>query len=173
MPYYDPPHAVGWKTSIEQFMDAAVWGAPGSWQPIYDPLDGLPLDFAFVITTEDGPDPECCLEIDSMTGGLLASPSSLNVQAVIKNTGTAECKDVRWNFSFAGGIVLFGPKGDTIPSILPGASVNVSSNIVIGLAVPGIIPGNVTLKADSVDNVCPPATMTKQMLLFFLLFNLF
>lgn len=173
MPYYDPPFAVGWKTSIEQFMDAAVWGSPGSWQPIHDPINGLPLDFAFVITTEEGPEPECCLTIESMSGGLLSSPSSLNVKAVIKNTGTAECKDIRWDFSFSGGIVLYGPKGDTIPSLLPGATMTVGSNIVLGLAIPGLFPGNVTIKADCTNNACPPAIMTKQMFLFFLLLNLF
>ncbi len=171
MPYYDPPVAVGWKTSNDHFMDAAVWGYPGDWQPITDPISGENIDFAFVITTEEGPEPECCLKIDSMSGGILNSPSSLNVKAVIKNTGTAECKNISWDFGFAGGIVLFGPKSGTIPSLLPGATQTVESNIVIGLAIPGMFPGNVTIKADCANNVCPPAVMTKGLFLFFFLLN--
>jgi hypothetical protein len=173
MPYYDPPFAVGWKTSVNHFMDAAVWGGPGDWQPIHDPITGDIIDFAFVITTEEEPPPECCLEIVTMSGGILSSPSSLNVQAVIKNTGDGECKDIRWDFTFSGGLILYGPKGDLIPSLLPGATATVNSNIVIGLAIPGIFPGNVTIKADCPDNVCPPATMTKGIFLLILLLNTF
>lgn len=171
MPYYDPPVAVGWKTSLEHFMDNAVWGGPGTWAPIHDPINGEAIDFAFVITTEEEPEPECCLTIESMTGGLLGSPASLRVDAVIKNDGTAECKDVRWSFNFSGGIVLWGTNSGTESSILPGATINVSSKIVIGLAIPGFFPSNVTLTADASNNACPPATMTKGMLLFLLLFK--
>lgn len=171
MPYYDPPVAVGWKTSNDHFMDAAVWGNPGDWQPIFDPITGDNIDFAFVITTEEGPEPECCLKIDSMNGGLLNSPSSLNVKAVIKNTGTAECKNISWEFSFSGGIVLYGSKSGTIASLLPGATQTVESKIVIGLAIPGMFPGNVTIKADCANNACPPAVMTKGLFLFFFLLN--
>ena len=171
MPYYDPPVAVGWKTSLDHFMDNAVWGGPGTWAPIHNPITGDPIDFAFVITTEEEPEPECCLVIESMIGGLLDSPASLRVHAVIKNNGTAECKDVRWSFNFSGGIVLWGANSGTESSILPGATVNVSSKIVIGFAIPGIFPGEITVKADCTNNACPPATMTKEMLLFLLLFK--
>lgn len=116
---------------------------------------------------------ECCLAIESMYGGLSDSSSSLTVNAVIKNTGTAECKDIEWSFSFLGGIVLWGPKSGTEPSLLPGATVTVSSRIVIGLAIPGLLPGNVTINADATNNACPPATMEKQMLLFILLLKVF
>lgn len=57
-PYYEP-EALGWKTSIEQWNDVAVFGTPGDWYPIYDP-SGLPLDLAFVITgKEPKPDLVC------------------------------------------------------------------------------------------------------------------
>jgi len=171
MPYYDPPVAVGWKTSLNHFMDNAVWGGPGNWAPIHDPINGEPIDFAFVITTEEGPEPECCLVIESITGGLLDSPSSPRVHAVIKNNGTAECKDVRWSINFSG-IVLYGTYSDTVSSILPGETVNVLSKIVIGFVIPGLFPGEVTVKTDCTNNACPPATMTKEMLVFLLLFKL-
>ena len=60
MPYYDPPAAVGWKTSQDHFMDAAVWGGEASWEPITDPISGENIDFAFVITGE----PPCNPDID-------------------------------------------------------------------------------------------------------------
>jgi len=60
------PAEVGWKTSIEQYRDDAVWsdfldpgdpdGANGGtvdgWQPLIDPFTGESLDLAFVITPE-------------------------------------------------------------------------------------------------------------------------
>jgi len=48
------PIELGWKTSKDLFMDAAVWGSPGQWNPIIDPVEGTPINFAFVIT---GPPP--------------------------------------------------------------------------------------------------------------------
>lgn len=50
---------VGWKTSQDHFMDAAVWWdyLEGVWNPLYDPRPehaGERLDFAFVITPEPG-----------------------------------------------------------------------------------------------------------------------
>lgn len=42
----------GWKTSLDHFMDDAVWSDFGAeWQPLYDP-SGETLDLAFVITPE-------------------------------------------------------------------------------------------------------------------------
>ena len=45
---------VGWKTSLDHFMDNAVWGdfpAP-QWRELFDPETGQSLDMAFVITPE-------------------------------------------------------------------------------------------------------------------------
>ena len=172
MPYYDPPVAVGWKTSLDHFMDAAVWGGEANWAPIYDPINGEQIDFAFVITTEEEPEPDCCLQIESMEGGLFATTASLKITAIIKNTGTAECKDVTWSFATSGGIVLWGPNSGTEASILPGGTLTVTSRIFIGLAIPGIFPGNVTITADASNNACPVATMEKGLFLFFLLLAL-
>jgi hypothetical protein len=50
----------GWKTSLEHFMDDAVWGdfdAVGGvteWSELYDPETGVSLDMAFVITPAPG-----------------------------------------------------------------------------------------------------------------------
>jgi len=49
MPYLYPIE-IGWKTTKDHFMDAAVWGSPGQWYPIIDPITQIPIDFAFVIT---------------------------------------------------------------------------------------------------------------------------
>jgi hypothetical protein len=168
MPYMYPIE-IGWKTSKNSFMDAAVWGSPGQWTPIIDPVGGNPINLAFVITGYE--EEECCLAIESMSGGLLGSPSLLTVKAVIKNTGTAECKNITWNFSFLGGIVLWGPKSGTVASLLPGDIVTVSSRIVIGLAIPGILPGNVTITADAANNACGAVSMEKEIFLFILLFK--
>jgi hypothetical protein len=43
------PIEVGWKTTLDKFMDTAVWGYQGMWTPVINPMSG-PLDFAFVIT---------------------------------------------------------------------------------------------------------------------------
>ena len=47
---------IGWKTSIEQFMDDAVYTNPAGvdpqWLPLEDPFTGQSLDLAFVITPE-------------------------------------------------------------------------------------------------------------------------
>jgi hypothetical protein len=51
------PPQLGWKTSMEHWEDAAVWGdvpaagGPIVWEPLYDPT-GKRLDLAFVITPE-------------------------------------------------------------------------------------------------------------------------
>jgi hypothetical protein len=43
----------GWKTSLDHFQDAAVWGTgTAGWQPMLDPETGAALDMAFVITPE-------------------------------------------------------------------------------------------------------------------------
>jgi hypothetical protein len=152
-------------------MDAAVWGAEPNWAPIYDPINGEQIDFAFVITGGEEPE-ECCLAIDSMVGGLFAPTASLKVNSVIKNVGGAECKDIRWKYYTTGGVVLWGPKSGTVASLLPGDTVTVTSRIFIGLAIPGIFPGNVTIEADATNNACPPATMTKGLFLLILLLDL-
>jgi hypothetical protein len=58
MPYFSFPYpAVGWKTSKNHWNDNAVFGVPGNWNPLWDPLTTPPepIDFAFVITEEPTP----------------------------------------------------------------------------------------------------------------------
>ncbi|HEC94449.1 MAG TPA: hypothetical protein ENI45_00605 [Thermoplasmatales archaeon] len=156
----------GWKSSKNHWMDDACWGRwwELDWKELYEPpYFEQSLDLAFVITGG-----ECCLEIVSVTGGLLDTPATRTVQAVIKNTGTATCTNVAWQFTFSG-YIFSGPKTGTIASIAPGGTVTVSSDAVIGFAIPGFLPGTVTVTADAANNVCGPATVTKDLFVFFYL----
>ena len=54
---YPEPVEIGWKTSLDHFMDDGVffWPiGPSEWQPLIDPETGQTLDLAFVITPEPG-----------------------------------------------------------------------------------------------------------------------
>ena len=171
MPFFvDPfaPPGVGWKTSLEHFEDNAVYGSAAGWYPLFDPEIGTPLDFAFVIDG-GGPDPFCCLNITGIDGGLLSAVPSLTVTANITNTGTETCRDVNWSMDF-NGLIFFGSANGVLAEILPGDTKQVTSKIVLGFAVPGIIPGEVTISADCANNVCPTITETRDILvLLFLL----
>ncbi|MFW6120155.1 MAG: hypothetical protein ACOC80_04570 [Petrotogales bacterium] len=147
----DPPCSLGYKWWLPDF--------PSDYYTI--------VEQAVVICPKD----VCCLEIDSIYGGLLGTSPSPKVNAVIKNTGTAACNNVNWSFAFSGGIVIWGANGGTETSISPGGIVNISSNVVIGLVIPGLLPGKVIVKADATNNACPPAKMEKEIFVFFLLFT--
>ena len=165
MPFSEQ-NVIGWKNSWDYFMDHAVWSEdPGVLDWII--IDGI--DFSFVITGEEYPPEECCLEIESVYGGLFNSPSTTTVNAVIKNNGTGICTDVQWEFGFAGGIILSGPNSGTISSILPGDTFTISSKFVLGLGIPTILPCNVTVSTDSPDNVCPAVQVSKDLLVFLFL----
>jgi parallel beta-helix repeat protein len=120
-------------------------------------LDNYPLVFS------------CCLTIENMSGGLFGTSSSLTVNAVINNTGNAECINVTWSFNFSGGIILSGSNSGTILSISSGGTVTVSSMLVIGLVGPFLFPGTVTITADAVNNACQPASETKDIIVIGLL----
>jgi hypothetical protein len=146
----------------------------GAWNNPYPP--GISnrdptWDWTFRTYYDEIPE-ECCLSIESMTGGLFAPTASLKIDAVIKNIGTTECKEIDWKFTTSGGIVLWGTRSGTVPSLLPGATVTVKSRIFIGLAIPGIFPGNVTITADAINNACAPAAKTKGLFLLILLLDL-
>jgi len=166
---YEPP-GVGWKTSKDHFMDAAVFGYTGTWTPIHDPLTGDQIDFAFVITGETTPPPpQCCINITSVDGGYLSPLKTLNVHANITNTGTTNCKNVSWAFNFTGKWLFLGVANGIIPTLAPGTTATVTSKIVIGFAVPGIFPATVTITADAENNACRPVTITKNILVLFIL----
>ncbi len=57
---FPEPPLWGWKTSLDHWMDDAVWSVfmpPYAWTPLYDPITGETLDMAFVITGEAPCDP--------------------------------------------------------------------------------------------------------------------
>ncbi|MBU0496592.1 MAG: hypothetical protein KKC68_01720 [Candidatus Thermoplasmatota archaeon] len=171
MPFYVNPFAppgVGWKTSLDHFMDAAVFGYPGNWVPIHDPINGEQIDFAFVITGETPPPPYCCVNITAINGGFLDAVKTPTVNADITNMGTGTCVNVSWSFAFSG-LIFLGPASGVIPSMAPGATVTVSSKPVLGFAFPGIFPGQVTITADAENNACPPATITREIQVLLLL----
>ena len=120
-------------------------------------------DWTFRTFYEAGAE-ECCITINNVTGGLFNKPLSFKVNAVIINTGTTECRNVSWGFNFSGGFILFGPNSGIIPSILPGGTAPISSKIVIGFAGLLLFPGNVTITADAANNACPPASVTKDII---------
>ena len=46
---------IGWKTSLDHWNDDAVFmGSDGLWHEFRDPVTGVSLDMAFVITPEPG-----------------------------------------------------------------------------------------------------------------------
>ena len=152
--YEQPPEQPlwGWKSTFQDlhFMDDAVWAYVYlyDWLPLTYPT-GLTMDLAFVITGEEK---HCNLTIRSVTGGFLNTPQTTTVDAVLANTGNAPCYNVTWDFTFNGGIILSGPNNGVIPIIPPGGTVNVSSKLVIGLVMPFLLPGTVTVTA-----TCPPS----------------
>ena len=66
-----PPFDFGWKSSITNYNDTAVWGSgllPAFWTPIYDPItSGKPVNFSFKITTATNQIPPVpCLETNGV-----------------------------------------------------------------------------------------------------------
>ena len=61
----------GWKTSITNYNDAAVWGSgtlPAGWTPMTDPASGNKVNMAFKITTSTNqpPPPPVCVETNGV-----------------------------------------------------------------------------------------------------------
>lgn len=144
----------------------------GAWNNPYPPGESnKDPDWDWTFRTYYEKIPEgCCIAIGNVTGGLFDFAFPLfKVKAVIKNTGTAECKNVSWGFNFSGGIILSGPNSGTIPSILPGGTAPILSKIVIGYAGLFLLTGNVTITADAANNACLPASVTKDIIVIGLL----
>jgi len=167
----------GWKTSVDQWNDDSVhWMGedPPWWENKYPPehpQHGESLDLAFAITTKEE-EPECCLAITGVDGGLLDPAKSKEVYVNITNIGTATCYNVSWDISFTGGIILKGPASGTLTDIPPGVTKKATSKRVLGLAIPGILPSVVEVKVDCPNNVCGPQTATRNALVFLLLLKL-
>jgi hypothetical protein len=68
------------------------------------------------------------IEIQDITGGFL------KVHAGIKNIGTTTLTNITWSITFTGGLVILGKDSTgTIPSIEPGATIDISSKLILGL----------------------------------------
>jgi hypothetical protein len=67
------------------------------------------------------------IEIGNITGGLF------KVNAVIKNTGDAAATNVQWSIKLTGGLIILGKESTgTIPTIAAGATVDISSKLILG-----------------------------------------
>ena len=78
MPYYSFPYpAIGWKTSQDHWNDNAVFGNPGNWIPLWDPITTPPepIDFAFVITGGEPPVPD--LDCDGALNWIDVKPGDI------------------------------------------------------------------------------------------------
>jgi hypothetical protein len=68
------------------------------------------------------------IEIGNITGGLF------KVNAVIKNTGGAAATNVQWSIKLTGGLIILGKESTgTIPTIEAGATVDISSKLILGV----------------------------------------
>jgi hypothetical protein len=133
---YPPmPPLWGWKTSVDHFMDDAVWATfyppipPFSWIPLHDPNTGMTLDMAFVITGE-----ATCgdLNLDGIIdlgdvlflisylykGGLPPCPVDA---ADVNCDGIVELGDLLYliSYLYKGGFAPCDPDGDGIPDCSP------------------------------------------------------
>jgi hypothetical protein len=142
MPYMYPIE-VGWKTTLNKFMDTAVWGYQGMWTPVINPMSG-PLDFAFVITGgyPKVPDLTC--------NGTLVWPK---VKAGSTVTGTFTVGNIGqpgslldWEVSSwpAWGNWTFTPANGT--GLLAGSSVTVTASVVAPTTKNKLFTGTVVVR---------------------------
>ena len=67
------------------------------------------------------------IEIEDISGGLF------KVKAVIKNTGDTAATDVEWSIKLTGGLIILGEESTgTISTIAAGATVDISSKLILG-----------------------------------------
>jgi hypothetical protein len=129
VPFPEPP-LWGWKTSLEHYEDDAVWAIwtpPAfAWEPLTDPITGMTLDLAFVITAED----VLCGDVNNngaveagdvvflisylFRGGPAPCPL---LQGDVNCSGAVEAGDVVYliGYLFRGGPDPCDPDGDGIP----------------------------------------------------------
>ena len=169
------PIEMGWKTTLDHFMDAAVWGLPESWIPIQDPLAGTQIDFAFVITTFIPPPPEPDL---SCRGSLTWD----EVQPGSTVTGTFEVGNIgeigsllNWKVDSwpTWGTWSFTPKNGT--ALPKGSWVNITATVIAPSEKPKEFSGKITvINTDDSTDFCEidvtlktPKIFDIQFLLFF------
>lgn len=169
------PIEVGWKTTQDHFMDAAVWGNPNQWIPIIDPITGDSIDFAFVITSVESPPPKPDL---SCRGTL----SWDKVQPGATVTGTFEVGNIgeigsllNWKVDSwpAWGTWTFVPDfGTALPK---GSWVTITATVVAPSEKPAEFTGKITVvNTENTTDFCEidvtlktPKSLDIQFLLFF------
>jgi len=174
MPYMYPIE-IGWKTSDDHFMDAAVWGNPSQWTPIIDPIEQIPIDFAFVITNYTPAPPKPDL---SCRGSL----SWDQVKAGATVTGTFEISNIGEDGSLLNwkvdswpswGTWTFSPNNGT--ALPKGSWVTITATVVAPTEKPEEFTGKVkVINADDPTDFCEidvtlktPKNLDVQFLLFF------
>jgi len=120
---------VGWKSSVEQFEDDAVFLNPlGAWQELYDPRTGESLDLAFVITGKEVP--------TEFEYGDAPEGDSVNPVIAYPSLGV--------NGWFP-----------TCKTVLTAGYVEHASSGQVYFGVPGVFPG-IDLELDGNGGLCPP-----------------
>lgn len=164
LPYYSYPYpAVGWKTSEDHWNDNAVFGAPGNWIPLWDPLSSAePIDFAFVITGGEPPVPD--LDCDGALNWLRVKPgSTVTGTFSVGNIGDVGSM-LDWEVTSwpAWGNWTFTPSNGTIPA---GNWVTVTATCVAPNQQNQQFTGNIEVcnKDDSTDCCSIPVTLKTPM----------
>jgi len=174
MPYLYPIE-IGWKTSKNLFMDTAVWGNPGQWAPIIDPITQQPINFAFVITNFIPQQPKPDLSCNGALGWDKVKPSATV-------TGTFQIGNIGENGSLLNwevdswpvwGTWTFSPNNGT--SLPKGSWVNVTATVVAPPDKKTNFTGNVKIiNLDNASDFCEinvylttPMNLNIQFLLFF------
>jgi hypothetical protein len=159
MPFFADA-SIGWKTSLENWNDNAVYGMPGNWFPLWDPINPTdPIDFAFVITGEPKADLVCVGAIDWER----VNPEDyvLETFGVANNGDTGSLLD--W---FIAGNPSWGSEWTFTPAsgtgLLAGDSVTVDVSVKAPSTPNEEFSGEITVcnSADPTDCCTIPVTMT-------------
>jgi hypothetical protein len=155
MPFFYPD-GVGWKTSKDHFMDAAVYGWHPDWLPLFDPITHEPLDFAFIITREPEPAIGCKGTLNWANvppGGTVTG--TFDVGNIGEVCSTLKWKVVDWP---TWGTWSFAPSSGTLSS---GSWVTVTATVTAPNEKDKEFSGNVTVcnEDDSSDCCIIPVTL--------------
>lgn len=153
------PLSVGWKTSKDDFMDNAVWGMPGNWYPLEDPITQKPINFAFVIT---GKVPHPNLSCDGSLKWTSVKPgATVTGFFSVGNIGDpGSLLDWEVNSWPTWGTWTFSPSSGT--GLLAGSWVTVGATCVAPTIASTPFTGDVKVwnKNDHTDNCTIPVSLT-------------